>query len=330
MARESNTVMAVLALTMLSNGCGSPAVEPDASAADAARSDDTGAPDGWVADGGPPGCAAVGGEACFEMPTGVLAARAETGVDPVTPRFSCAPPTAQLSTVEVTVSGRIADFLAGDPIPGATFDVYSDVALTTEILHATAGADGTYSVILPAGAPDLIHSHASSEGYLDTYGFYFRVDLTGPTLTQDGLLLTSAAADTAARLARVTRAPRTAVMLVDLLDCDGLYLEHAIATLSSTSGEPVHVAGPVVLYAPDGMAPVLARRDQRHESSDNGTAVIVNVPVELTEAYVQVWGFLDEAALARGAEGLTLVAEQRIPLFPDSSIGVEMWPTTSP
>lgn len=302
--------------------CGGSASDPDAAVADVSSVDAVA-----LADAPPNACVTLGGSACFELPTGVLLARVAPGMDGVPPSLGCGPPVAALAPADVAWTGVVQDLVSGDVVGGARVQLFADTSFTTPIVDLTSAPDGSFSTVVPAGTPDHPFLHGAAPDYMEGYAFGFRTDLSMPALEQNVSLLRTTTVETVLRLARVTRVARTPIVMEDLVDCEGHYLEHAVLTLSSTPGAATPVDGAVTLYVPDGTTPTLARRDVQHESADNGTGFVVNTPLEVTDVYAQVWGFPDEAALAAGQDGLALVAENHIRLFPDSIEGVSAWPT---
>jgi hypothetical protein len=275
-------------------------------------------------------CAVNGGAACFEPPIAVMVARGAGGAE-VAPDFGCAPPSANASTIDVTMSGTITDYETGDPIPGAEAEIFGDATFTTALVTGTAAADGSYSVVIPAGTPDLVHTRGTyPAGYLQAYAFNAKLDLTQPTLEVDGWGMRGAWVATVAGLAGITQEPGTPTIIASALDCAGRTVAHAIITVSAAAGGPTHIAGANVVYTAPGNLPLPVSRDTSTESSNNGTAVITNLSRARTSVWVQAWGFRDAAALAAGKSGLTLVAQYEIPVFADSLVVIDLWPTEGP
>ena len=235
-----------------------------------------------------------------QLPSAVLVAHEPEQLEVTTADFDCGPPVGNRSTLDVTLRGMVTDFSSDDPVPGAQLSLFADVALSTSLGESVSDVEGNYEMSLPAGTSDLLHMRGRASGYVDVYGFNQRLALDQPTVTFDGNLITASGLDLLGDLARVPRVPETTVVLADVVDCAGSYLEHAIVTLSSTPGRVTALADAQVVYTVPGKLPVPTSPELRHETADNGTGLVLNVPQSVDHVYVQTWGFLHEAAFAQG------------------------------
>ena len=265
----------------------------------------------------PARCHLDGGEHCFQVPTAVMVSHFEDqDLDTV---IGCGPLEPALAATNVTLSGTITDYSGGGEVADATITIYDDEDFTNEIGNATTAADGTYSIGLPAGTPDILFGTLEADGYVTLHDYNGRPDLTGATAELNLVMATEELLDTFAGLVDTDLDPDGAIVAAIASDCDRNSIEHVAAVVSATSGERDFVDGVNLFYTAAGALPVPVTPDVRGDSNDNGLIAILNVPAQ--PVYLQLWGFPDEAALARGEDGLELVAEYAIDLDAGTSNG---------
>lgn len=252
-------------------------------------------------------CVKDGGESCFQIPTGVV-----TNRDGMPSALGCNGPTTAAAPVPVTFSGKIVGYGSSAGIPSAMLTLYSDIHLQTQVGSATAAADGTYSLTLAKGTPDLMWSRGSAAGFLDTYVYWFHPNLAMGNYTGfNGQLVTSDNIESAALLVKEIWDPTKHVIAGTVLDCNRVIVQHAEVVVSSTSGSRTFVDGISTYYGVPGAVPIVAPPDQRGDTNDNGAFAIFHLPPD-QPLYVQAWGFTSDAAVAQGADGLTLLQETPI------------------
>jgi hypothetical protein len=123
-------------------------------------------------------------------------------------------------------------------------------------------------------------------------------------------------AQTLSALIGVSRTPETGVLAGAMRDCQGREMSNFIATVSTTKGQVNHVAGADTYYfSPTVGLPV--RHSQQSMGSKDGLFMVIELG-PTTTAFVQVWGFKDDAALTAGT--LTLLAELQTEVIADTVI----------
>ena len=251
-----------------------------------------------------PTCQVEGGSACFQLPTDTIQTR-----DGAPSKLGCSNFVPVPSTNAVAVSGNLMKYGVSVVVPDATVAFYGTPDYATPVATATTAADGTWSLTLPAGTPSIVYTQVSASGFLDTRSYFIGLDLTKPTITNfNGRIVTSDNIESAALLVKENWDPTKTVFLGTALDCNGVIVEHAAAVVSSTSGSRTFVKGVAVYYSAPGAVPLAVPPDERGDTNDNGEFAFFHMPLN-TMLYGQLWGFTDAAALAQGADGLTLLAE---------------------
>jgi hypothetical protein len=268
-------------------------------------------------------CSQDGGEACFQLPTAALAAHDADSAVPAD--IGCGAIVPRDSTIEVTVSGTVKNYSGGTPIPSAAISVYDSNDYDTPIATTTAGTDGTYSIVIPTGTPDLLFAKVVADGFVEIYVENLRPDLTTATIADFDLSMATAAfLDTTFALVDTDWDHTKAGIAAVAQDCSRHPLEHAVATISATAGERDFIAGAPVFYAAAGDFPLPVPPDTRGDTNDNGAIAALNIPPSGT-AFLQIWGFPDAGAVAEGEAGLELVAEYPLNLFADEALGFTAW-----
>jgi hypothetical protein len=272
--------------------------------------------------------AAVSSNPGFVPPEGVTTAWDSQGgqwVEVGPADWSClgTPSDDQPTAGAVTLSGAVDDFQTGDPVPGATVSVFPGVDFDNPVDTVTADANGDYTATLPAGTTRFGFK-AEADGTLDTY--LLNQVVADPQATTAGFTVNSVSELTANALPAfigVTRTPGLGVLAGAMRDCDNNEVSNAIVTVSGTSGEADHLGGAETYYFSAGSTELPVRHNQQLATNSNGLFVVIEIPIA-AEAYVQVWGFQDQAALDGG--DLTLLAEIPAPVVADSVITTSLEP----
>jgi hypothetical protein len=297
------------------------------------------ASDGTPADArppdGPPGDAPEGGcivegSGCLALPT----ARVEKGNTTNPANYGCPPETIQTSAIDIDMSGTINDASGAGPRAGAGVSAFRDLMVSIALANDTANLDGVYDMTFPSGTPDFVHWKITHGGAVDSYYLNEVQNVTNPTQTKNFLSYSDARLDSLAGGGGLTRTDARTVYLGDIYDCDGNGVKNAIGLISSTSGAgnvlPTLVPGTTVLYL-DG-AGLTTPRSMRTQSNRTGQFYLFEVPQPSggQRFFLQAWGFLTAADVARGAAGLVLLSEFEVPVPAASYLRVGMRSTQGP
>jgi hypothetical protein len=270
-------------------------------------------------------CQEWGGAACFQLPTAPM-----TNSDGAPSAQSCPPNTPRTSTPTMSYSGNVGFFGTNNVIAGAQVDAYTSVAYTSPIASATSAVDGTYTLTIPAGSPDVLWVSAGGPGALTTYNHGYHARLFDGDITDFNLrLFTPGNIEGATGLVGGTWDESKAVLAAYVLACDARVVTHAAVVISSTAGTRTFVDGVQLYYAAPGAVPLAVPPTDRADTNDNGIVAVLGLPPG-DSLHVQVWGFRDEAALARGADGLSLIADHPLHIAAGSVLAGDLHPNQSP
>jgi hypothetical protein len=276
---------------------------------------------------GPGVCRVDGGAACFKQPTQVMSTY-ESGGASYVPVLGCGAIVPTGSTMTVTLHGHIKDFNSAGAVAGATLDVFESGDYHGTIATATTGGDGAYSMSLTSGTLDLLWATISGGGVETQLIHQLRPDLgqaavevdftTAPTAELDAIISSEPRVE-------IVRDHQLAQLSVRVLDCNRRRITRAVVVLSATAGVRDFVEGAPVFYSANGEEfPLPVSHEQISETGTDGSAVALNVPVN-GGLYVQAWGFPDAAALARGEDGLVLIAEHVVARRAGAGTRVNLW-----
>ncbi|MEZ4365886.1 MAG: hypothetical protein R2939_06315 [Kofleriaceae bacterium] len=232
-----------------------------------------------------------------------------------TPDLSClnTASTDTPTTVEVTLTSRVADFQSGDDVPDATVTVFDGVDINgTPVETATSGAGGAITFTIPAGRERFGFKRVADD-YLDTLLLNQYLQPTNPT--QSISVIQQVSNGTAAALpglVGITRTPGKGILAGTIRDCAGNELSGVIATVSTTSGTVSHVGGTRTYYFSQSGLPV--RNTVEIATTENGLFAALEIDPTAT-AYVQMWGVLSQADLEAGT--VTLIGELEVPVVGD-------------
>lgn len=263
----------------------------------------------------------MGGSACFQLPTAPLSTR-----DGTPSNLGCGPIVPAATTAPLTISGVMATYGANKPVGGGEVKLYSSPDYATPYATTTAAADGTYSIELPAGTPDVLFGEYTAAGYLVVYPHAQRPNLTQGNITDFKLALaTPDNVESAALLVKEIWDPAATVIAGTLLDCQRLVVMHGIVVLSTTSGTRSFAPRASIYYSAPGAVPLVAPPDERWDTNDNGAFAAFHIQPTQSTMYLQAWGFVDAAAQAQGEAGLTLIAEQPVHIVVNTFDNVALW-----
>jgi hypothetical protein len=266
-------------------------------------------------------CQDMGGSACFKLPTAPLSNR-----DGQPSALGCGPIVPALAPSALSISGVMSAYGTNKPVGGGSVKLYSSPDYATPFATTTAAADGTYSIDVPQGTPDVLFGEYTSDGYLVVYPQAQRANLTQGNITDFRLsVLTPDAVESAALLAKEIWDPAYMVIAGNVYDCQRLVVMHAVVVLSTTSGTRSFATRASIYYSVPGAVPLVAPPDERWDTNDNAAYAAFHVPVDRPTLYLQAWGFVDAAAQAQGEAGLTLIGEQPVHIAVGGFGNVVIW-----
>ncbi len=269
--------------------------------------------DGPTAD--PYACIAAGGEACFELPTDVIGGADASGTN-VVPVLSCDSYEVVSSPSPLMFSGHTIDFGSPDTyLPDVRIESFADVAMTSQLFDVTSDAEGAWAAT--ATVPSLAFARSSATGQLPLYFLYGRIDVNDPV--HDMFDIQTATRQQIAGTIEVAGdrfLPGRSQVAARAFDCVGNRVTNAvgnIAPVSGRNGSRLFESGVRTYYGIDGAVPVLGRRTEESQTTSSGIIGFTNLSPG--RHFVQLWGFLDASALAKGSLGLTLLDEKDLIVF---------------
>ncbi len=222
------------------------------------------------------------------------------------------------TTIDINLTGQLQDFQTDGDLPDASITVYNDTNFTGPGLGtADADEDGAYAVTLPAGGTRWAFKVVIEDDALDTYTLnqFFEPSVADQSETYNSVSLLTAQALPA--FIGVTRSEGLGILAGTIRDCNDNEVEGAIATVSSVRGSPEHLMGASTFYFSALSTSLPVRHSQQIFTNTDGVFVVIELP-PASEAFLQVWGFIDDADMADGE--LTLISEIPAPVLADAVI----------
>ncbi|MBE7448557.1 MAG: hypothetical protein HS111_06635 [Kofleriaceae bacterium] len=226
--------------------------------------------------------------------------------------------TDQPSTQTISMSGLIEDFQTGAGVGAAAITAFPGIDLNGNSGTATsdnnAQTRGEYTISLaqlPSGTTRYGFKFEAAS-YVKTYLLNQYVDPATATQTRDMAAVSEATALALPAFIGVTRDVTKGVLAGAFRDCDGNEVSNAVATVSSTSGTVTHLDGAKTFYFSAGSSSLPVRHTVSPVMNKDGLFVVLDLPPQTGAAYVQIWGFVDDADLADGQ--MTLLSELASPV----------------
>lgn len=231
--------------------------------------------------------------------------------------WSClnTPSTDQPSTQAITLSGTLEDFQTGNGVPDVEITAFPGIMLGGNTGMVTSGANGAYSGLtvgqLPSGETRYGFKF-EADGYVKTYLLNQYLEPGQATQTRTMAAVSTGTATALPAFIGVTRDITKGVLAGAFRDCAGNEVSNAVATVSSVSMQPTHLAGAKTFYFSAGSSSLPVRHNVSPVMNKDGLFVILDLPPQGAPAFVQVWGFKDAADLADGQ--MTLLSELASPV----------------
>jgi hypothetical protein len=279
--------------------------------------DDGGDGDGTQVD------AAPGGNPGFPMPTAVTKANVKmNGVwtEAGDADWSClgTPSTDAPSTQAITLSGKIEDFQTSAGVGGATVTAFPGIMLsgnsgqtTTSTVAADRGAYSINLAQLPSGTTRYGFKFEGA-GYVKTYLLNQYIDPTNATAMRDMAAVSESTATALPAFIGVSRDTTKGVLAGAMRDCQNREVSNAVATVSSVAGEASHLTGAKTFYFSAGSSSLPVRHNVSPTMNKDGLFVVLDLPPQTEPAFIQIWGFRNQAELTAGT--LTLLSELAAPV----------------
>lgn len=223
----------------------------------------------------------------------------------------------QPSTQAITLNGLVDDFQNGDAVGAATITAFPGIMTTGSSGTATSSdvaADrGEFTMnlaALPSGETRF-GFRIEATGYLKTYLLNQYLDPAQATQERTISGISELTANALPAFIGVTRDPSQGVLAGAFRDCQGREVSNAIATVSSVAGMAEHLDGAATYYFSAASSSLPVRHSTAPHMNKDGLFVILGLPVQ-SVAYVQIWGYKDDADLA--SDTLTLLSELASPV----------------
>ena len=230
----------------------------------------------------------------------------------------------------ITLTTRVTDFQTGAAVPNAAVTAFAGTDQGAVIGTGTSDGNGDLTIVIrnaPDGAdPGAPHARFGFKmvcqtppcdpDFYDTFllNQYMDPNMTAQTSPSEISTVSKATGAALPALVGITRTTGTGVLAGALRDCDNHELSNFTATVSSQSGVRAELTGARTFYFQNGLP---ARNTVVPVANKDGLFAILELPPTQT-AYVQMWGYLDQAAADAGEE--TLLSELAVPVIADNMI----------
>jgi hypothetical protein len=215
------------------------------------------------------------------------------------------------TTVEVALSTVVRDFQSDNLVPGAMVTAFLDQDVTVPFDTQTADGNAALTITIPVGTKRFGYKMVDGTA-LDTLLLNQKVDPDNAMQTEASIRSVSkSTAQTLPALIGISRTQGTGVLAGALRDCSDRETSNFIATVTTAparsydEANSTRVNGADTYYFSSSVG-LPVRHTQKAAASEDGLFMIVEIDPAPT-AFVQVWGYIDDAALA--ADDLTLIAE---------------------
>jgi hypothetical protein len=218
----------------------------------------------------------------------------------------------------ITLNTTVTDFQSGDLVPDAMVVAFAGENQADVLGMATSDANGNLSIAIDNHPTEpRIGFRMEATDTFPTFLLQQYLQPTGTPQTSPSSISTVSFATGAAlpALVGITRSPNTGVLAGAIRDCMGNEIAGFNATVSSTAGAKTPLTGARTFYFGENGLP--ARNTVQAIGNKNGLFVVLELP-PTTTAYVQMWGYLDQAAVDAGTE--TLLSELAVPVIADNII----------
>jgi hypothetical protein len=262
----------------------------------------------------------------FNRPTVTLKANMEVSEDNWTEigpaDLTClnTPSSDVATTVQVALSTVVRDFQSDNLVPNAAITVFNNQDIDAPFQTTAADGNAEVTFTIPIGTKRFGYKMIDDSA-LDTLLLNQKVDPNNPTQTEGSIRSVSkSTAQTLPALIGISRTQGTGVLAGAIRDCQDREISGFIATVTTnparTPAEIQHAPGTDTYYFSSSVG-LPVRHTQKAQGSEDGLFMIVELQ-PIATAYVQVWGYIDDAAL--DADNLQLIGELQTQVIPDTVI----------
>ncbi len=281
--------------------------------------------DAGVVDGGD-------GGASFPRPTAPTRASSRVNgvwVDQGAADWSClnTPSSDQPSTGTIQLGGRVIDFQSGAGVGAAAIVAYSPststgVGMATSSSGAASRGDYAMALQMLPSTSTRYTFVTSAQGYTGTYLLDQYVP-PAATASRDLVTISDATMTSLPAFIGLTRTPNSALVIGDIVDCQGRAVSNAVALATRTRSQLDQVAGALSFYFSAGATSLPVRANQAAVSNLDGRFMILDVPPIASGFAVQILGYRTQAELSAGT--LTQLAQLWSPAQPGTAV-TAVWP----
>jgi hypothetical protein len=219
------------------------------------------------------------------------------------------------------LSGKITDFQNDNPVGTASITAFPGVMLNGNVGTAMsaneAATRGNYSMTLgalPAGQTryGFKIERPTAPPYLRTYLLNQYFDPANATQTRDISAVSVGTATAVIAFVGESFDNTTGTLAGAFRDCQGHEVSNAVATVSKTSGVVEHLTGANTFYFSAAASSLPVRHNVAPTMNKDGLFVVIDLPPQTANAFIQIWGFRTQAELTAGT--LTLLSELPSPV----------------
>ncbi|MEO8706311.1 MAG: hypothetical protein ABI867_40150 [Kofleriaceae bacterium] len=224
------------------------------------------------------------------------------------------------TTVQVALSTVVRDFQSDNLVPNTQITVFNNQDTANPFQTTAADGNAAVTFTIPVGTKRFGYKMIDPSS-LDTLLLNQKVTPTEPTQTEGSIRAVSkSTGQTLPALIGISRTQGTGVLAGAIRDCQDREISGFIATVTTNPARTVeeiqHAPGTDTYYFSSSVG-LPVRHTQKAQGSEDGLFMIVEL-VPAATAFVQIWGYIDDAALA--ADDLQLVGELQTQVIADTVI----------
>ena len=215
------------------------------------------------------------------------------------------------TTVAVTVNATIRDFQSDNLVPNATITAFKDQDAGSPFDTTMADGNAKLSIDIPVGTKRFGYKMTNPDS-LDTLLLNQKVapDVAVQDVS-DIRSVSKSTAQTLPALIGVSRTAGTGVLAGAMRDCDDHEVSNFIATVTTKhatsydDAKASRITGADSYYFSSSVG-LPVRHTQKSAGSEDGLFMVIELAPS-PDAFVQIWGYVDDAALA--ADDIKLIGE---------------------